>query len=104
MVGVLLIKKTFVNVQVSLSISTTELRAMLDTAMEILHDLDGGSKTIMRCRDTLARLLFVVYCDGTVFTLLYRNRDLLNFIQEMQLGSHLPSSRYPHPASGHGRG
>lgn len=30
---------------------------MIDTAMQILHGLDKGNKTIMRCRDTLTRLV-----------------------------------------------
>ncbi|KAK3693202.1 hypothetical protein B0T22DRAFT_532514 [Podospora appendiculata] len=37
--------------------SVAEMRALLDTALEILRDLDqGGNKTILRCRDTLAQL------------------------------------------------
>lgn len=38
-------------------LSVAELRSLLDTAMGILQDLDKGNKTILRCRDTLARLL-----------------------------------------------
>ncbi|KAL4751356.1 hypothetical protein BDW72DRAFT_212812 [Aspergillus terricola var. indicus] len=37
--------------------STTELRGLLDTAMEVLTGLDQGNKTLMKCRDTLGRLL-----------------------------------------------
>ncbi|KAL4763647.1 putative C6 transcription factor [Aspergillus foveolatus] len=37
--------------------STAELRGLLDTAMEVLTGLDQGNKTLMKCRDTLARLL-----------------------------------------------
>ena len=45
--------------------SVTELRALLDSAIEILHGLDGGNKTMMRCRDTLAQLLTAFDVDGT---------------------------------------
>lgn len=38
-------------------LSVAELRSLLDTAIGILQDLDKGNKTILRCRDTLARLL-----------------------------------------------
>lgn len=38
-------------------LSVAELRSLLDTATGILQDLDKGNKTILRCRDTLARLL-----------------------------------------------
>ncbi|KAF9894960.1 hypothetical protein FE257_004582 [Aspergillus nanangensis] len=63
-VGILLIQKTFTHIPL-LPIAPAEVRDMLDTAMEVLLDLDGGSKTIMRCRDTLARLLAVV--DSNTF-------------------------------------
>ncbi|SPO07004.1 uncharacterized protein DNG_09698 [Cephalotrichum gorgonifer] len=46
-------------------LSVTELRALLDTAMSILKDLDNGNKTILRCRDTLARLLMEFDLNGT---------------------------------------
>jgi len=45
--------------------SVAELRALLDSAIEILHGLDGGNKTMMRCRDTLAQLLTAFDFDGT---------------------------------------
>lgn len=46
-------------------LSVTELRALLDTAMGILQDLDNGNKTILRCRDTLARLVTEFDLNGT---------------------------------------
>lgn len=64
----LLIQKTFTHIHLQ-SIVPTELRVMLDTAMEILFDLDGGSKTIMRCRDNLARLLAAVDSNGMCIAL-----------------------------------
>lgn len=45
-------------------ISAVNLRALLDTAMDVLHGLDNGSETIMRCRDTLTRLLTELDSDG----------------------------------------
>ncbi|KAE8382394.1 fungal-specific transcription factor domain-containing protein [Aspergillus bertholletiae] len=58
-IGVLLLQKSWDTIHL-LPIMPTELRAVLDTAMEILLDLDGGSKTIVKCRDTLSRLLAIV--------------------------------------------
>ncbi|KAL4898595.1 putative Zn(II)2Cys6 transcription factor [Aspergillus ambiguus] len=43
-----------------------DLRALLDTAMEILQGLDKGNKIIMRCRDTLTRLLMTLDFDKNV--------------------------------------
>lgn len=37
--------------------SDADLRSLLDTAMGVLQDLDKGSKTVLRCRDTLSRLV-----------------------------------------------
>jgi hypothetical protein len=55
--GVLLIKRTPSYSEHLSNFTLLELRTLLDTAMEILHGLDKGNKTIMRCRDTLTRLL-----------------------------------------------
>lgn len=44
-----------------------ELRGMLDTAMEILYGLDqGNNTTIMKCRDTLQRILRAIDNNGIV--------------------------------------
>ncbi|BCS19451.1 fungal specific transcription factor domain-containing protein [Aspergillus puulaauensis] len=46
------------------ALSTAELRVLLDTAMEVLTGLDQGSRTLMRCRNTLGRLLAAIHLDG----------------------------------------
>lgn len=64
MLGVLLIKRVPIYSAELSSIPVAELRAMLDTAMDILQCLDKGNKTIMRCRDTLSQLLTAYDFDG----------------------------------------
>lgn len=41
-----------------------ELRGLLETAVEILGGLNKGSETVMRCRDTLTRLITAFDFDG----------------------------------------
>jgi len=70
--GILLIKRMPAFSTELSDISAVDLRAMLDTAMDVLHGLDKGSKTIMRCRDTLTRLLAELDSDsaqGTQFAI-----------------------------------
>lgn len=64
MLGVLLIKRMPAYAAELSAIPAGELRALLDTAMDILRGLDKGNKTIMRCRDTLAQLLTAYDFDG----------------------------------------
>jgi hypothetical protein len=47
-----------------ITFSVPELRALLETAMEILHGLNKGSETITRCRDTLTRLIIAFDFDS----------------------------------------
>lgn len=42
----------------------SELRGLLETAVEILGGLNKGSETVMRCRDTLTRLITAFDFDG----------------------------------------
>lgn len=46
------------------TISVSELRGLLETAMEVLRGLNKGSETVMRCRDTLTRLITAFDFDG----------------------------------------
>lgn len=45
--------------------SDADLRSLLDAAMGVLQDLDKGSKTVLRCRDTLSRLVAEFDLNGT---------------------------------------
>ncbi|KAK3332833.1 hypothetical protein B0T19DRAFT_457818 [Cercophora scortea] len=68
LLGVLAIKRMpAYTAELSTCSSVAELRVLLDTALEILRDLDkGGNKTILRCRDTLAQLLTAFDSAGQV--------------------------------------
>lgn len=68
-IGVLLLQKSLTTTHF-LSTKPKELRAMLDTAMEILLELDGGSKSIVKCRDTLSSLMAVVDSSSKFIALL----------------------------------
>lgn len=64
--GILLIKRMPAFSAELSDISAVDLRAMLDTAMDVLQGLDKGSKTtITRCRDALTRLLAELDSDGS---------------------------------------
>jgi hypothetical protein len=59
-IGVLIVQTLPISVpqpQADSACSTAELRGLLDTAMEVLTGLDQGNKTLMKCRDTLGKLL-----------------------------------------------
>lgn len=65
LLGVISIKRMpLPNSTILSAISTTELRKMMDTALEILHGLDGGNETIARCRDALSQMLKAVDSTG----------------------------------------
>ncbi|KAK4647029.1 uncharacterized protein QC761_121940 [Podospora bellae-mahoneyi] len=65
LLGVISIKRMpLPNSTILSAISTTELRKMMDTALEILHGLDGGNETITRCRDALSQMLKAVDSTG----------------------------------------
>ncbi len=55
--GILAIKRIPTYATDLAAFSTSELRHLLDTAMEILDGLDGGNETITRCRAALSQLL-----------------------------------------------
>ncbi|KAJ5781190.1 Zn(II)2Cys6 transcription factor [Penicillium paradoxum] len=55
--GILLIKRIPAYSGQLSTFSIAELRGLLETAMEILRGLNKGSETVMRCRDTLTRLI-----------------------------------------------
>ncbi|KAJ5839466.1 hypothetical protein N7455_006060 [Penicillium solitum] len=55
--GILLIKRIPAYSGQLSTFSVTELRSLLETAMEVLRGLNKGSETVMRCRDTLMRLI-----------------------------------------------
>ncbi|PKY05678.1 putative Zn(II)2Cys6 transcription factor [Aspergillus campestris IBT 28561] len=62
--GVLLIKRIPAYSRQLSTISVSELRGLLETAMEVLRGLNKGSETVMRCRDTLTRLITAFNFDG----------------------------------------
>ncbi|KAK4175182.1 fungal-specific transcription factor domain-containing protein [Triangularia setosa] len=65
LLGVLAIKRMPIHNDFVLApISAVELRRMMDTAMEILHGLDGGNETITRCREALSQMLEAVDSNG----------------------------------------
>ncbi|KAK0669234.1 fungal-specific transcription factor domain-containing protein [Cercophora samala] len=75
LLGVIVIKRMpLENSTVLSAISTAELRKMMDTALEILHGLDGGNETITRCRDALSQMLKAVDSTGQSGT-----SDLVDF-------------------------
>lgn len=62
--GVLLIKRNSPGQTKLPDFTIAELRALLDSAMEILQGLDKGNKTVMRCRDSLSRLVAAFDING----------------------------------------
>ncbi|KAJ5184604.1 Zn(II)2Cys6 transcription factor [Penicillium cf. griseofulvum] len=55
--GVLLVEKSNLIPEISLSLSVAELRASLSNALDILRGLDNGNIMISKCQSTLKRLL-----------------------------------------------
>ncbi|KAK3358167.1 hypothetical protein B0T25DRAFT_567403 [Lasiosphaeria hispida] len=55
--GVLAVKRNPTYTAELSSFLVAQLRALLDTAMEILNGLDKGNTTIMRCRNIFTRLI-----------------------------------------------
>ncbi|KAJ5909659.1 hypothetical protein N7504_004302 [Penicillium tannophilum] len=64
--GILLIKRIPAYSGQSPTVSVPELRGLLDTAMDILHGLNKGNETIMRCRETLTRLITAFESNGDI--------------------------------------
>ncbi|KAJ5549255.1 hypothetical protein N7513_006489 [Penicillium frequentans] len=64
--GILLINRIPAYSGQSPIVSVPELRGLLDTAMDILHGLNKGNETIMRCRDTLTRLITAFESNGDI--------------------------------------
>jgi hypothetical protein len=62
--GILAIKRIPAYAADLAAFSVTELRHLLDSALEILDGLDGGSEIITRCRAALAQLLRELDQDG----------------------------------------
>jgi hypothetical protein len=44
--------------------SILELRTLVDTGIDILHGLDQGNETLIKCQDTLRKLLIAMEIDG----------------------------------------
>ncbi|OQD92814.1 hypothetical protein PENSOL_c037G07255 [Penicillium solitum] len=64
--GILLIKRIPTYSGQLSAFSVSELRGLLETAVEILGGLNKGSETVMRCRDTLTRLITAFDFDANV--------------------------------------
>ncbi|CAI7573380.1 unnamed protein product [Penicillium viridicatum] len=64
--GILLIKRIPAYSGQLSTFSLSELRDLLETAVEILGGLNKGSETVMRCRDTLTRLITAFDFDANV--------------------------------------
>ncbi|KAJ5432090.1 uncharacterized protein N7458_011246 [Penicillium daleae] len=64
--GILLIKRIPAYSGQLSTFSVSELRGLLETAMEVLRGLNKGSETVMRCRDTLTRLITAIDFDANV--------------------------------------
>ncbi|KAJ5418682.1 uncharacterized protein N7487_002232 [Penicillium crustosum] len=64
--GILLIKRIPAYSGQLSTFSVSELRGLLETAVEILGGLNKGSETVMRCRDTLTRLITAFDFDANV--------------------------------------
>lgn len=45
--------------------SISELRTLVDAAIDILHGLDQGNETLIKCQDTLRKFLVAIEIDGT---------------------------------------
>ncbi|KAK6823381.1 hypothetical protein RU639_005836 [Aspergillus parasiticus] len=64
--GVLLVKRLpAYSGEISI-FSTMELRSLLDTAMDILQGLDQGNITLLKCQETLRKLLVAIDYDGNL--------------------------------------
>ncbi|KAL2827912.1 fungal-specific transcription factor domain-containing protein [Aspergillus pseudoustus] len=68
--GVLLVKRVPAYSGEFGMIESTELRSLLDMAMDILRGLDQGNITLLKCQETLQKLLLAVEydCNLTKFT------------------------------------
>lgn len=44
--------------------SVLELRALVNTAIDILHGLDQGNEILIKCQDTLRKFLIAIEIDG----------------------------------------
>ncbi|CAI7590840.1 unnamed protein product [Penicillium discolor] len=64
--GILLIKRIPAYSGQLSAFSVSELRGLLETAVEILGGLNKGSEIVMRCRDTLTRLITAFDFDANV--------------------------------------
>ncbi|CRL22257.1 Fungal transcriptional regulatory protein, N-terminal [Penicillium camemberti] len=64
--GILLIKRIPTYSGQLSTFSVSELRGLLETAVDILGGLNKGSETVMRCRDTLTRLITAFDFDANV--------------------------------------
>ncbi|KAL4802084.1 putative Zn(II)2Cys6 transcription factor [Aspergillus unguis] len=63
--GVLLIKRIPAYSGAFSMFSILELRTLVETAIDILHGLDQGNETLVKCQDTLRKLLIAIEIDGT---------------------------------------
>jgi hypothetical protein len=67
--GVLLIKRIPAYSRAFSTFSILELRTLVDTAIDILHGLDQGNETLIKCQNTLRKFLIAMEIDGNEQTL-----------------------------------
>ncbi|KAH2595429.1 hypothetical protein KXW93_001859 [Aspergillus fumigatus] len=64
--GVLLITKIPAYSKAFSMFSVLELRALVNTAIDILHGLDQGNEILIKCQDTLRKFLIAIEIDDNV--------------------------------------
>ncbi|KAJ0417773.1 putative Zn(II)2Cys6 transcription factor [Aspergillus carlsbadensis] len=78
--AVLLIKRIPAYSRAFSMLSILELRNLVNTAIDILHGLDQGNETLIKCQDTLRKFLLAIEIDAT---------DALP-VQRLDVGTHRP--------------
>ncbi|CAG8942836.1 unnamed protein product [Penicillium salamii] len=92
--GILLIKRIPVYSEQLSSISISDLRGLLETATQVLNGLNKGSETIVRCRDTLTRLISGFDFDGNHAPCISYHIQLTHQVLEPASFSLSPSSAW----------